>query len=59
MAAGFIGQLCGWWDFHLSDEAKEQILSATSQIEINGEVVRQEDSVNTLIIQLHFTLWNS
>ena len=56
MAAGFIGQLCGWWDFYVSDEAKEQTFSATSQVEINGEVLRQEDSVNTLIytITLHF-----
>ncbi|CAL9025057.1 unnamed protein product [Prunus brigantina] len=65
--AGFVGQLKGWWDFHLSDSARNQILNAQVAIGqqsvqdpatgvIKSENVYQEDGVNSLIYTntLHF-----
>ncbi|KAI5351331.1 hypothetical protein L3X38_004222 [Prunus dulcis] len=65
--AGFVGQLKGWWDFHLSDLARTQILNAQVAIGqhsvqdpvigvITSENVYQEDAVNSLIhtITLYF-----
>ncbi|CAL2277627.1 unnamed protein product [Prunus armeniaca] len=64
---GFVGQLKGWWDFHLSDSTRTQILNAQVAIGlhsvqdlatgvIKSENVYQEDAVNSLIytITLHF-----
>ncbi|CAL8132395.1 unnamed protein product [Prunus armeniaca] len=64
---GFVDQLKGWWDFHLSDSTRTQILNVQVAIGqqsvqdpttgvIKSENVYQEDAVNSLIytITLHF-----
>ncbi|XP_016648313.1 PREDICTED: uncharacterized protein LOC107880728 [Prunus mume] len=65
--ACFVSQLKGWWDFHLRDPARTQILNAQEAIGqqsvqdpatgvIKSEKVYQEDTVNSLIctITLYF-----
>lgn len=52
MVQGFTGQLKGWWDFHLSNEAKAHIFAATKL----EDRMPKTDCVNTLIctIAKHF-----
>ncbi|KAL4198132.1 hypothetical protein AMTRI_Chr03g44370 [Amborella trichopoda] len=57
----FTGWLRGWWDFHLPENTKQQILNNTRQWTVKNEnnkdvLYSESDVVNTLIytITLHF-----
>ncbi|KAL4190898.1 hypothetical protein AMTRI_Chr07g78120 [Amborella trichopoda] len=61
IVCGFTGWLRGWWDFHLPENTKQQILNNTRQWTVKNEnnqdvLYSESDVVNTLIytITLHF-----
>ncbi|KAL4188588.1 hypothetical protein AMTRI_Chr08g161070 [Amborella trichopoda] len=61
IVCGFTGWLRGWWDFHLPENTKQQILNNTRQWTVKNEnnqdvLYSESDAVNTLIytITLHF-----
>lgn len=54
---GFAGQLKGWWDFYMTDEAKSHIFNAVKiETQENGMQTQVTDCVNTLLytIAKHF-----
>lgn len=62
IVTGFTGQLKGWWDFHMSDQAKYSIYMAKKPMKLeDGTEYSQEDIVSTLLytIGLHFVGSNS
>ncbi|KAL4189365.1 hypothetical protein AMTRI_Chr08g165080 [Amborella trichopoda] len=61
IVCGFTGWLRGWWDFHLPENTKQQILNNTRQWTVKNEnnqdvLYSDSDAVNTLIytITLYF-----
>ncbi|KAL4204133.1 hypothetical protein AMTRI_Chr01g130650 [Amborella trichopoda] len=61
IVCGFTGWLRGWWDFHLPENTKQQILNNTRQWTVKNEnnqdvLYSDSDAVNTLIytITRHF-----
>ncbi|MCI29175.1 hypothetical protein A2U01_0050384, partial [Trifolium medium] len=58
ITAGFIGQIKGWWDFYLTEEQRNEILThkkiteASSSNPVTAMAVEEQDAVYTLCLTI-------